>query len=356
MKTTVTLPALLHQIKVFLKRSYWLTPINLEEARISFLQNQVINPIFVYPEMPLEQLKVFQLELKSTPESEGNSLEAYVTNRSKHELELKIDLLLARGTERLGPISQKLYDCSFNSSYIDQAKVDTNIQETFGGKDNASVEKVVETFQSNLKKYGVSNWTVKPTIESDFYVRVIPHKQLVQVSRSINWDFCDLDNLIAHEIDGHVLRGINASKQKHPLLRKPFPFYIKTEEGLASYLADYHSSTGNLSRKHHALKYLAGHLGTRSTFIEIFSYFMDYGFTPDLAFQRTFRLKRGFDDTSMPGIYAREAVYYEGMLQVKDYLSSGGDLEKLYSCKCGLLDLEYVELTEHQLLPERLTI
>ncbi|OGV96833.1 hypothetical protein A2W24_03275 [Microgenomates group bacterium RBG_16_45_19] len=79
-------------------------------------------------------------------------------------------------------------------------------------------------------------------------------------SQEINWDFCDLDNTLAHEIDGHVVRAVNMSRQVKPLFQKPWPFYLKTEEGLASFLGDYLSpQTALISRKHHALKYLAGH-------------------------------------------------------------------------------------------------
>ena len=44
--------------------------------------------------------------------------------------------------------------------------------------------------------------------------------------------------------------------KENPLFQKPLPFYIKTEEGLASFLGDYISTTADISRKHHALNIL----------------------------------------------------------------------------------------------------
>lgn len=160
--------------------------------------------------------------------------------------------------------------------------------------------------------------------------------------------------MLAHEIDGHVLRGINSTKQQDLLLQKSLPFYIKTEEGLASFLGDYCSTSGEINRKHHALKYLAGQLAITSSFKMVFEFLVDNGFTPDLAFQRTFRLKRGLTDTGIPGCYGKEAVYYEGMVEVKRYLDEGGSVEKLYSAKIGLADLQFTEIPTGIIIPDRI--
>ena len=57
----------------------------------------------------------------------------------------------------------------------------------------------------------------------------------------------------------------------------------------------------------------------------------------------------------MPGCNAREAMYYEGMLEVKDYLDSGGNIQKLFAGKIGLDDIDQIPIPENQIIPERLT-
>jgi len=160
--------------------------------------------------------------------------------------------------------------------------------------------------------------------------------------------------MLAHEIDGHVLRYLNSQHQENQLFRSPLPFYIKTEEGIASFLGDYCSVNGAITLKHHALKYLAGILAETSSFREVYTFLMDSGFTPDLAFQRTFRLKRGLMDTSQPGCFTKEALYYEGMIEVKTFIDKGGDLRKLFAAKICLDDVGLMPLLKQVLIPKRL--
>ena len=143
-------------------------------------------------------------------------------------------------------------------------------------------------------------------------------------------------------------------KQKKEIFQKPTPFYINTEEGLASFLGDYCSKTSQVARKHHAIKYLGGFLALKGGFFDIYKYFLGNGFSPDLSFQRTFRLKRGFSDTSKAGVFAREAMYYSAMMDVKNYLDGGGNVEKLYSGKIGFEDFDHIEVPEDIIIPQRL--
>jgi hypothetical protein len=96
-------------------------------------------------------------------------------------------------------------------------------------------------------------------------------------------------------------------------------------------------------------------LAVSASFLEVYGYLIENGFTAELAFRRTFRLKRGYGDTSIPGCYAREAAYYEGMLEVRDHLNGGGDIKQLYSAKAGVEDLGWVESVEGVRMAGRLT-
>jgi hypothetical protein len=215
-------------------------------------------------------------------------------------------------------------------------------------------EDIVFELKKNLEAYGIRNWKVELTDLTDFYIRIEQARRLILVSKNFNWDFANFDNTLAHEIEGHVLRAVNMAKQKDPIFRQPLPFYIKTEEGLASFLGDYCSTTAEIARKHHAPKYIAGMIALKGTFIDVYRFFIKNGFTPELAFQRTFRLKRGFEDTSLYGVFAREAMYYEGMMEVKDYIDSQGDVKLLFSGKFGLDDLSLAPLLDKVIVPKRL--
>lgn len=346
---------LLTQISTQVLTSKWLTPLNVSEEREKFLAQSNQNPRLVYNEIPSDLLKTLLTQLSSLESyEEDNSLEAWIFQRKKEELKLEIELLLHRGETELSAISCKLYQCTFPKASLEKAQVDSAQNISFENQETIDRQKIVESISSYLAGYNVHDWEVSLVPDSDFYFRVRANLKKILISQRFNFDFCDLDNVLAHEIDGHVIRGINSRTQTNPLLQKPFPFYIKTEEGLASFLGDYCSTTADISRKHHALKYLAGYLGLKSSFVEIYEFLVEHGFTPDLAFQRTLRLKRGFENTGLPGCFAKEAMYYEGMLEVKDFIDHGGSIEKLYSGKLGLNDLQFAEIPSNIIVPQRL--
>jgi hypothetical protein len=54
----------------------------------------------------------------------------------------------------------------------------------------------------------------------------------------------------------------------------------------------------------------------------------------------------------MPGLYAKEAMYYEGMQEVKAYIDSGGDLQKRFAAKASLEDLKHIPTPENIKIPE----
>ena len=66
-------------------------------------------------------------------------------------------------------------------------------------------------------------------------------------------------------------------------------------------------------------------------------------FSSGKALQTAFKLKRGLEDTSKPGAFTKELVYFSGYLQVENFVSIGGDLRDLYFGKFNLRDLELIK-------------
>lgn len=342
------------KIQRFAKISNWLTPLNLEEERKRFISNPDSEPIFTYPDTPKSQINKYLKLLDKVELKKDDPFEQWIVKRRKEELTLKLRLISSVGKKELSEISQQLYNCEFKRTYIENAQKDSQLNADFGECDNATVEEVTIAYEEALSDYRIDDWKVKITKLSDFYIRIEPIKKRILVGKRVNWDFCDLDCSIAHEIDGHVVRAVNMHKQKKRIFQKPTPYYIRTEEGLASFLGDYCSKTSKIARKHHAIKYLGGFLALKGGFIDIYKFFLGNGFSPDLSFQRSLRLKRGFVDTGKPGVFAREAMYYSAMLDVKNYLDNGGNVEKLYAGKFGFDDFDQVEIPKDIIIPQRL--
>ncbi len=343
---------LLSEIYSFLKFNYWLTPLNLREEKEKFLNSKSYNPQFIYPALPLIELQNYINKLKKI-NIEGNTIEDSIYHKKIKYLILRLELLLNRGKDKYTDISKNIFQCDF--SKIKEAEKDIKLKATFQAHDNLSaLETALKINQYLLDNYGITDWKTEVSPRTDFYVKVLANQKTILISETTNWDFCDFDNTCAHEIDGHVLRAINMTKQTNKLFQQPLPFYIKTEEGLASFLGDFFSTTSEVSLKHHAVKYLAGKIAVTSSFRQVYEFFCSHGFTQNLAYQRTFRLKRGLSKTQNGGLYAREAVYYEGMLEVKEYLEKDGDIKKLFAAKADIGDLDIIPIPKNLILPKRL--
>lgn len=337
------------------KMSEWLAPQNLGSERERFLASSQHNPQIVYPDLPTSRLLAWEEKIKKLEWIPADDITQWWLERKQQELLLQLKMLLSNSSQEFSLYSQKLVECSFAESYLTQAREDSLLDVAFTAQTQITMNEVVSVIKKYLDSYLLEDWAVILSDKSDFYFRVKASNKQLLVGNRFNWDFTDLDTMLAHEVDGHVLRAVNSKRRQHPLFRNPLPFYIRTEEGLASFLGDFCSPNSEVTLKHHALKYLAGHLALTAGFKEVFEFLVDHGFTPELAFQRTFRLKRGLRDTGTPGCYAKEAVYYEGMLDVKAYVDAGGDISKLFAAKVGLADLKLLTEVNEVIIPNRIT-
>ena len=335
------------------KLSAYLTPQNLHEEREKFFQSSDSNPQLIYKDIPREEIQKELSELRTITFS-PNNLEDTILHNRLQEMILECELLLHRDTEKITEVSTELFQGSFSEKFQSLAVIDAKFPQPFGAIETLTGEETVVKVREYLAtEYGQNDWDISASDQGDFYVRVKAPQKKILINTRINWDFTDMDGVLAHEIDGHILRYMNSQHQSQSFLQTALPFYIKTEEGVASFLVDYCSKNGKLTLKHHALKYLAGIHAKTHSFREVFNFLVESGFTESLAFQRTFRLKRGLSDTSGAGCFAKEALYYEGLIEVKEYIDSGKDLKKLFSGKFGLNDLDSLPEPTQVLLPKR---
>lgn len=343
----------LKKIRIFLKTHCYLAPINFREEERKFFKDKKYNPQFHYPNVAISALKQFESDIEDFQNPKFYDWEAWIYKRKIEETKLKLQLLLAIGTSSVTHLSTLLYQLKFDAKTLESAKKDALIPASF--KKSKSVERyeIAKIINTYLEKYQIKDWKIILSSRYDFSFQILPKSKLIKVGRCINSNALDLEYLLAHEIDGHVIRAENASKQKNKLYRNIFPFYIKTEEGLACYLGDYFSRSGETTIRNHAVSYLAAYFAKTHTFSETYKFLYEAGFSCELAFQKTFRLKRGIGNTEAPGVFAREAIYYEGMQEVKNYLETDGDIRKLYAGKVSLADANIIPVPKNQIIPER---
>jgi len=344
----------LSQIRQHLKVPDFFTPLNFAREKEKFFNRENYNPQFKYPPIPVADFNQLIDKIGRFSFAGRSRIEQKILLEKVRETQLIIEMILNRGQASLSLASSKLYQYSFSAKILQLAQKDSQLALVFPQQSTLSAPEVARKIRNCLQKYQIGSWKISLSNEKDFNIRIWQEEKRILVSRHIGWHFGSLDTLLAHEVDVHVLRAVNADKQQNPLLRCALPFYIKTEEGLAAFLADYFSEGGQLSKKLHALKYVGVWLAAKKTFRDVYNYFSEHGLDENLAFQCAFRIKRGWQDTSRPGFFAREGIYYQGMQEIKQYLKGGGKIEKLFAAMAGLVDLSYIPIPEKIIIPKRL--
>ncbi len=349
---------LVHKIKSFTKSTYWLTPINYDKEKKRFLENTNINPQFAYPSLPRQEIEAFVAKINESIDTNinyKNESGEEITNNKLKELFLKLNLFLSIGNaEKLTSFSKKLYLVNLDNSQQNEAKKILSEIKNDNESDEINKEALVHAVDNYLNQNKLSGWKVIPTNHEDFTVRIASHIKTIYIGKQIFKEVGSIDSIIAHELDVHVARKINAENQVE-IYQNPLPFYIKTEEGLATYVSDLFSKNSDIPKKQHAVKYLACRLAIDAPFRKVYDFFRSHGFSENFSFQRAFRIKRGFTDSSQKGINAREAIYFEGFIDVKKYIENEKNIEKLYYGKIGIKDIPFVPRPKKLYIPKRIS-
>ena len=203
-----------------------------------------------------------------------------------------------------------------------------------------SAEGARETFESVLTDYGLRDWNVK--FKSNAISDVSIGKKTIFLRSGASFSRERLQSLIAHEIETHVLTSENGSKQSYELFERGCAGYLETQEGLAIYNQNSVLSVENEKRYWPAASTLAVRYGDDHSFAKLRAYIRRLGFDDVRALRTCFKVKRGMTDTSKPGAFTKELVYFRGWKLVTKFLEDGGDLNELYKGKINLHDIDLV--------------
>ncbi|MBU0579165.1 DUF1704 domain-containing protein [Patescibacteria group bacterium] len=151
----------------------------------------------------------------------------------------------------------------------------------------------------------------------------------------------DLLSMLYHEIGTHALRRVNYEQQPWYKNKEEYGFkdYLETEEGLAGL----HSLLPlDFQYAHYsALNYVSVAYAQKHNFIELWNFLKKYIDNPERRWRKTFRRKRGLEDTSQPGGFTKDLVYFEGMVKVWNNLKQNDfNISQLYFGKMAFEDVE----------------
>lgn len=324
-----------NQIKLL---SYF-RPLNFQDETQKFLQDNTVNPQFIYKDFPNDEYLHFLTELDRI-KHDDTEIGRLFANKI-NELKNYIELIRLRGTQEFSGKSVELFGLT-NST--EAAEILSHLQNNHNPKNlspKMTSEQVRDIFAETLASYGLSNTRI--LLSDKILSKCISHKnRKILLKKNTTFRENRIRELIIHEIETHLLTSENGSRQKFKLFNAGFANYLETQEGLALYNS-YTQSNSNQEERHKELLTLAIHYGQTMSFSELYQAMRKHGLNKKSALNVCVRIKRGITDTSQPGAFTKDYTYYKGKKDVEEFVKKGGDLRDLYLGKYNLRDLEAIK-------------
>ena len=265
------------------------------------------------------------------------------------EMEYKLELITAykkQDFKNIGKYNSFLY-WEIDKELLELSKTKIN---PFAEKNLWKLLSINEIYKK-VKNHLKSNWleNIKVELKSDLPSRILVKRWdpiIVNISRSAEIHEKEINMILAHEIDIHVVRYINWKNTWWKILWAWTWFYLKDEEWLAiwnslRYLPE------NYEKNAMYEKYILISQAEKSDFVTLANVIRWLHPTEWLLkiFRRTMRFKRWIQNTAFKWIwtsYYKDKIYLDGYMKVKKYIDNGGDFNKLLHGKYKIKDLEYI--------------
>ncbi|OGD62512.1 hypothetical protein A2160_00375 [Candidatus Beckwithbacteria bacterium RBG_13_42_9] len=323
-------------------------PLNLEEEKQKVFSNFNYNPQFYYSNLSfnpgnLKQI-LLQLEIKALPISR-------VLQLKKEELIKEIELCEYIGKSKFTEKSIERYGQP-KKQQVSSAKND--LENIVFEKEARTIgtEIIYKVIVRRLRQYGL-NWKVE--VKDSLADEASAGKtNIIFLRKNLLISKERLMTMIRHEIDCHALKAENGKYQPYKIFNYGFPNYLETEEGQAIYMVN---KLGLKTKKifFPQLRTILIDLALDHSFSFIFQRALEYGLEKEEAWNLCSRIKRGLKDTSLPGAFTKDGVYYPGYLKIKKYLNSN-PINSLYLGKVSLELMEEIKKLPNLVKPRYLPL
>lgn len=312
-----------------------LTPLNYKEELEKFNSSASYNPIYLYKNQNLpdvsKKIDGFKVRLEkiAVPDDLKNHIFEYLEDKRGLYITKK-----SIGTESFSENVHRLFD--WGSDRLDllltnTPKVEFKLDITHFIQDAKVIKK---RFEKALKKYEITSFKVKINEFSPHIIYV--GYRSVHIGNEIKRFECNVDRLIVHEIESHVLQMENTKRTATPLAElTKYGNQILYGEGLAIHNE---ISTRKITPSAYEMYFYrikAVRLLDKS-FREIYETLCE-NLDPNRAFVMTYRVKRGLKDTAEPGGFPKDASYLLGYHEIENLIRDGYPLKLLYATKTPVL-------------------
>lgn len=346
--------------KLRLPLSLVFTPINIKEEKEKFLSSDSYEPNFIYKKIKnsnsdiLKRLNSLKEISDVDPRISDFYLELIQSKRESNDLMNAVgnnDLVTDISIKKYGRPSPLLFR---NSARVLRGKVENyNIAKRPVVKEGNMLgyKEIEDIFKEVFEYFKLDEWKIQPSSNiGKNGAKVGIKSKWVLVDPGIQRSKFKLRKTLVHELGTHVLRSVNGQNSGvYALSNANLVSYLDVEEGLATWNeSDTDLLTLSWLKKKAAMTW-AIYMGEKLTFRQLYNSIL--GVLPKkTAFDTTYRVKRGLGDTSYPGIYSKDIVYFRGYRRVKKALEKDKSLyEKLYS---GKIDIKQCEWVDDGLIPK----
>jgi len=330
------------------------TPINLDSEKKKFFASDTYEPQFQYRIVKNRNEEILK---KLSGVKEISDVDPRISNfyidliDSKREAS---DLMHAVGNNeavtdisvaRYGKPSTKLFR---NSARVLRGKYGKyNLAKEGKEKDPEILgyDRIVSVFNVVFRELGLEGWSVNKSLNiAKNGVKVGVKRKEVLVDGNISKSKFQLRKTLVHEVGTHALRSYYGLRSGFEAISKPnLASYLDIEEGLASWNENNMGLLPEKSLKNKAGLAWAIYVGEELSFRQLYNVLLG-NFSKLGAFDIVYRVKRGLSDTSYPGIYAKDVVYFRGFRKVMKKLEEDPTLyQKVYSGKISFKQCEWVE-------------
>jgi uncharacterized protein (TIGR02421 family) len=307
-----------------------LTPINEPEARRAFFEGTEADPEFRYA--PLPDLDTIAGELAEIhPDDAADPVLAHMARDLHRELERRIDLLRARGTDRFLVAAVEEY------GHVDEPLVEMAeaILDAFPRRrrtrERLDAGQVAVLMQREVDHYRrLFPELAARVLVSETAVGVMVENGDVFIGADTTIDADRVEQLVQHEIGVHVLTHANGAVQPIRMLSLGLAGYEETQEALGV-LAEH--LTGGLKPRRLrilALRVIAARSVTDGdSFRRTYDLLRERGSDRQLCFTTALRAHRS-------GGMTKDALYLGGLDRLLQYLRQGSPLDSLLVGKMSL--------------------
>jgi hypothetical protein len=330
-----------------------LNPINTQEEYETFLaHNGAYNPQFKYNTVDVSD-EIQALKQLDIP-----------TNTALGELFslIRDDLLEeAKALQQLGTDTFLVSKAYGELSNEELASIYQLLAELYEEQQLAPDEETVSAtafgkrIEEKLQQYSLDGWTITYSPHALSRASISKDTKIITIKEDERFTEKDIQKLLIHEIETHVLRWQNGVMQPYSIFSVGTHQYLATEEGLAWYNETSQSVANEYALRGFAIMALASHLAKTKSFADIYKSIQPHVQDDEKAYRIVTRVKRGLGDTSKPGGYLKDHTYYQGAKQIESFVANGGNITDLYAGKITIEDIQLLSeniIKPAQILPE----